>query len=140
MSTEENKAVSRRYFELLDGRKGDMLSFADELLDPGMLSHFPGAAEPNDLPTQSGLGGVFWGAFPDLTHTVDFMVAEGECVSIRLTLNGTHAGEFMGVPASGNPLTLTANGIQRVVDGKITEQWVEFDSMSLMAQIGAMPS
>jgi hypothetical protein len=89
------------------------------LLDPGMISHFPGAAEPNDLATQSGMGGAFWGAFPDLAHTIDFMVAEGDRVSTRLTL--------------------TANGISCIVDGKLTEQWVEFDSMSLMMEIGAGP-
>jgi predicted ester cyclase len=110
------------------------------LLDPGMISHFPGAAEPNDLATQSGMGGAFWRAFPDLAHTIDFMVAEGDRVSTRLTLKGTHTGEFMGVLATGNSLTLTANGISRIVDGKITEQWVEFDSMSLMMEIGAGPS
>lgn len=49
MSAEGNNAVARRYFELLDSRKGDMLSFADELLDPGMLSHFPGSVEPMTL-------------------------------------------------------------------------------------------
>lgn len=68
------------------------------------------------------------------------MVAEGECVSTRLTLKGTHTGEFMGVPASGNSLSLTANGISRIVDGKVVEQWVELDSLSLMWQIGAGPS
>ena len=139
MGAEENKAISRRYYELLDASKGDMLSFADELLEPGMLSHVPGSPTPNDLAAQTGMGGGFWGAFPDLRHSIDEMVAEGDKVAVRLTLSGTQTGEFMGIPASGKEMVLTAQSILRIADGKVAEQWLEFDSGSMMQQIGAGP-
>jgi steroid delta-isomerase-like uncharacterized protein len=76
--------------------------------------------------------------FPDLRVTVESIIAEGDLVSARTTWRGTHQGEFMGVPATGNPVEIEAIDFVRYRDGKATEHWGQTDSMSLMMQIGAM--
>ena len=45
----------------------------------------------------------------------------------------------MGVPATGNKVTVTGIGIDRVVNGKIAEHWEQFDAMGMMQQLGAIP-
>jgi predicted ester cyclase len=44
----------------------------------------------------------FSSSFPDATATVDDLLADGDKVPYRITLRGTHKGEFMGIPATNN--------------------------------------
>jgi predicted ester cyclase len=76
--------------------------------------------------------------FDDIHDTPEFLVAEGEMVVIRETARARHAHEFQGIPATGKEVTVTSNEIDRIVDGKIVEQWAGFDMFSLMQQLGAI--
>ena len=77
-------------------------------------------------------------AFPDLHFTVDVVVAEGDKVASRLTINATHNGEFMGLPPTGNQGSITGVDIFRIVGGKVVERWGNYDLFGLMQQIGAV--
>ena len=79
-------------------------------------------------------------AFPDAVLSVEELIAEGDKVAVRADFTGTHRGEFMGLPASGNRVTATGISFYTVVDSKITEHWEQFDAMGLMEQLGANPS
>ena len=68
------------------------------------------------------------------------MVAEGDKVAIRLSVNGTHKEEFQGIPPTGKKLSLDEMGFITIIGGKITEGWISADRMRLMQQIGALPS
>jgi predicted ester cyclase len=61
-------------------------------------------------------------------------------VVTRWTGRGTHQGEFMGVPPSGNRVEITGMTINRVSGSKISETWTIYDALGMMQQIGAMPS
>ena len=52
---------------------------------------------------------------------------------------GTHKGEYMGVPGSGNPVEIGGIDILRMINGKAAERWGYFDDLKLMQQLGAMP-
>lgn len=82
----------------------------------------------------------FHAAFPDLTADVEECVAEGDRVAIRVTLGGTHEGEFMGVEPTGRRMTATAFAFHRVADGKVVERWTMFDVPGVMRQLGVTPS
>ena len=82
----------------------------------------------------------FLTAFPDWHGTVDDIVAEGDTVVNRWTGHGTHLVELMGIPATGKPVTLTGITIFRVAGNKIVEEWTEMNQMSLMQQLGVIPS
>jgi predicted ester cyclase len=62
-------------------------------------------------------------AFPDFKHEIDSMVAEAGKVTARVTLTGTHEGEYMGVPPTGNKINYTAMLEARFSEGKIVEAW-----------------
>jgi steroid delta-isomerase-like uncharacterized protein len=79
-------------------------------------------------------------AFADQLHTVHDQIADGDRVIERWTMTATHAGEFMGIPATGRRVTLTGIDISRVEDGRIVEHWTECDMLGLLEQLGAIPA
>jgi predicted ester cyclase len=78
-------------------------------------------------------------AFPDLRLTVEDIFSEGDMVAARLTFQGTHRGEFQGIPPTGKQVAFSSIEVDRVVDGKVQEHWVELDQLGLMRQLGAIP-
>jgi steroid delta-isomerase-like uncharacterized protein len=138
MSAEESKATMRRYLDVFE--QGNNLDILDELLAPDYINHTP--ATP-DLPTgPEGVKGVvtmFRSAMPDLRVIVQDMIAEGDKVATRYTLEGTHRGELFGVPPSGQRLSIKSISVERVLEGKIREHWRVTDSLDMMQQLGVVP-
>ncbi len=137
MSAEENKTVIRRaYEELWNERNVDVV---DELTTEDFLNH---AAPPDRQRGRQGLKDVvrmFEGAFPDFRYEVEDVISEGEKVAVRDVFRGTHQGDFMGIPATGNRVTMEAIHIYRLSEGKLAEHWVARDDLGMMQQLGAVP-
>jgi steroid delta-isomerase-like uncharacterized protein len=136
MSTEQNKAIVRRFFEEFN------YATVDELLIPDYTHHDP------SLPPELQRGrdaykqvvGLFLTAFPDLKTTVEDLVAEGDEVACRWIFRGTHRGEMMGLPATGRQMVGTGMSFHRISNGKIAEGWINFDTLGMLQQLGAIPS
>ena len=135
MSTEENKAIVRRYYEEVFG-KGD-LPAADEVVAPDLINH-------SSVPGPAGLEGLkqrvaaLLIAFPDLKFTIEHMIAEGDTVAAHFTARATHKGQFFGIPATGKQVTVMAIGMYRIADGKIVEVWGLRDHIATMQQLGVV--
>lgn len=82
--------------------------------------------------------GMLFNAFPDLSVTIDKMMAEDDLVSVFLSWNGTHKGEFQGMPATNNPITMKTAHIFRIEDDMVAEQWEIFDTLDLLAKTGVI--
>jgi steroid delta-isomerase-like uncharacterized protein len=136
MSQEENKAVVRRYYELLD--QGDVDSIGPLFADD-FAWRFTGQPEPLNKDTLGGMVQAFKAAFPDMTHTLDTQITEGNTVVTPLTFTGTQTGDLMGIPPSGKRAEMRGVNIHTVVDGKITGAESVVDMMTMMQQIGALP-
>jgi len=136
-ATDENKTIVRRFFEL-GPSSGDM-NAANALLSPNFALHTP-------LPSAPGIQGIndvvktCRAAFEHLNVTVEDMVAEGNKVVARFTARGTHKGQFMGLPPTGKPITMTGIEIFRIENGKIAELWGEANMLGLMEQLGIVPA
>ncbi len=137
MSIEENKAVVRRFFEEL--LSTDDLAVADELLSPGFRFYFAGSPEPMNLERYKEFLVARRAAFPDRRFIVEDMIAEGEKVSARFTMRGTHKGEFWGVALSGTEVTMTGIDMIRLAEGRMVEDRVEVDQLGMMQQLGVLP-
>ena len=135
---EESKAIVRRFVNEVINRK--KLAVFDELVAANVVAHHvpPGAAP--DYQRWKDTISVFLTAFPDIQISIEDTVAEADRVVIRWTVRGTHQGELTGIPATGKEVTFTGMLIYRVADGKIIERWEEMDMMSLMRQLGIIPS
>jgi predicted ester cyclase len=77
--------------------------------------------------------------FPDLTVDIDDIIAEGEKVAHRFTFRGTHRGEFLGIPPTGNLVTAPGMQMNLFSGGKCIEVWSVHDSFRFLSQIGAVP-
>jgi predicted ester cyclase len=76
-------------------------------------------------------------AFPDLQHTIAAMIEEGDQVAVRFSAQGTHAGQWMDIPATGRPIHYTGVTLARIKDDRIIEHYTWWDRAGLMEQIGA---
>jgi steroid delta-isomerase-like uncharacterized protein len=86
-----------------------------------------------------GLCQAYFAAFPDMHVTTDYLVAEGDRVVKVWTVNSTHQGELMGIPASGKTIVIKGIEMFRIADGKIAELWVSMDDLGMMQQLGVIP-
>jgi predicted ester cyclase len=82
---------------------------------------------------------MYRSAFPDLRVPIEDLIAEGERVVTRWRAQGIHQGELMGIAPSGNQASVTGIIVDRISGGKIEEEWVDYDTLHLMQQIGAVP-
>ena len=135
MSTEENKRIAREFFLEQDRRKGPL---SPELCSPDYTAKI-GSNPLMDLAGHSGFGQVFYAGFPDLYHTIDDVIADGNKVAVRFTLRGTHTGEFMGIAPTGKQIEVSAIVFQDIVAGKVTRLRADFDQAGMMRQLGLMP-
>ena len=137
MSTEENKALVRRFYEEID--KGN-LEAMDELVGEDYLDHnpppFPGLASGREGLKQAFK--IFWEATPG-NHHIEEQIAEGDKVVTRLTSYGKHEGDLPGAPRTGNDLKMTSITIHRIANGRLVEKWAEKDVLGFLIQIGVMP-
>jgi steroid delta-isomerase-like uncharacterized protein len=85
----------------------------------------------------------FWTAFftalPDLSATMEDLVISGDRVVGRFVYRGTHTGELMGIPASGNPVEMRSIDIWRAEEDMFVEHWDELNLMEMFQQMGALP-
>jgi predicted ester cyclase len=138
MSTEQNKAAVRRYWE---GYNAHNLDVWDEVCTLNYINHDPGLPVPDaDLQTTKQIIGEGQAVFPDIKSSEEDLIAEGDKVVVRRTFRGTHKGEFAGVAASGKEVTFSGIFIARLTGGKIEEQWANVDFLGLLQQIGAVPA
>ncbi len=114
-------------------------AIADDLLTADYRLHLSGVPAPADRDTTKQIVAMFSSAFPDLRHRVDEMIGEGTTVAARWTVEGTHRGDFQGIPATGRQVKLSGTTVHHLADGKIRETWLTDDNLDLLQQLGAIP-
>ncbi len=138
MSTEQIRAVALHLADELFN-KGN-LGIVDELVAPDAIDH----NEPLGTDCRQHFKQVatlLHSAFPDLHFAFQDVIAEGDKVSARVTMSGTHQGPgaFFGVPPSGKRFEIQQMRLLRIVNGQMKECWAVFDMLGWMQQLGAMP-
>ena len=127
MSTEQNKAVVRRFLEEILTNQNAAL--VDELLAPDYVNHMlPGGREGFKQ-----FAPMLRSAYPDLTmdYKIERLMAEGDYVMMRASMRISYAGK----EATGSGL-----GEYRLKNGKIVEDWPLSGAAELLQQVGvALP-
>jgi steroid delta-isomerase-like uncharacterized protein len=128
MSLEQNKAIVHRY--AVEPWSTGNLAVLDELCSPDLAikGTFP-LADFRQLIVDTRR------AIPDLTNTVEEMIAEGDKVVFRWTMRGTHRGDYQGIAPTGKPVTATGITVVRLANGKIVEDRFESGSPSFEQQV-----
>jgi steroid delta-isomerase-like uncharacterized protein len=127
---EINKAIAGRVFEEIFNQ--GKFQVADHIYAPDFVNH--GFRKDHSL--QEDQAAVHWEkhALPDLKMTVVLMVAEGDMVTVVWTLRGTNTAAASPLPATGVKLELRGITVWRIVDGRIREEWTEFDMLRIVRQ------
>ncbi len=112
-----NTTLARNFFATADLGRTPV-----ELCAPGFAAYFPGPP-PMDLQAYDESEAMIRSAFSDIRHPIDDMVAEGDEVAVRLRFEGTHTGDFMGVPASGKRFSVEGTAFLRIDGNNVGQLW-----------------
>lgn len=139
MSTEENKAKFRRMYEEVFSQGN--LVIADKIVAPDFINHdVPPEMNNRGPESVRQVATMLRSAFPDLHFTIDELIAEGDTVVGRVTMSGTHLGNFVGIASTGRSVRQAQVHFVRYQDGKSIEHRAVRDDLSLMQQLGVIPS
>ncbi|HEX6109498.1 MAG TPA: ester cyclase [Ktedonobacteraceae bacterium] len=138
MSTEDNKALVRRFYDEVFNNKN--MAGVDAFVAPNVIDHSlpPGAQGEIEGVRQTIT--MFLTAFPDLNLTLEDIIAEGDKVVIRWTMCGTHQGASLGMPPTGKQFTLPGISLVRLDGGMAAETWVSYDQLVMLQQLGLAPT
>jgi steroid delta-isomerase-like uncharacterized protein len=144
MSTAEeatNKATTERFDDVLNSGDAELIfKTIDEVVAPDALIRTPLPIEATGAELAKELFARLLRAYPDLHITIEDLIAEGDKVVSRNTVSGTHQGEYMGIPPTGNSVTYNEVIITRFADGRIIETWAVVDVLAQMRQLGVIPA
>jgi steroid delta-isomerase-like uncharacterized protein len=133
MSLDANKELIRRFHQTVMVER-QLEQVAQFMRDP--LTDHDSTGQPETLEHVRQSFDAYFKAFPDLQATIDDVTGENDLVTCRLTLSGTHQGEFMGHTATGKPISVSSIFAFRVAGGKIVERWEWVDRMGMRNQLG----
>ena len=141
MSTKENKELMSQAFKEWGAFRGDVAKVGpwyEKYCAPGFIIH---DLSRGDLNREQRIEAMVTlvSAFPDLNMPIDDMVAEGDKVVIRYTLQGTHKGTYMRIPATGKQIVVKGVIICKLVGVKCLEAWDFPDLLGVMTQLGVVP-
>jgi steroid delta-isomerase-like uncharacterized protein len=137
--SDENKTIVRQLYEEVWNKR--RLELVDEIISPSHALHDPNL-------TDSAIGPEaykrqvtrFVTAFPDLCFNVEDMFGERDKLAVAWTISGTHKGEFMGIPATDKKVSVDGITLNHIVNGKIMDSYISWDSLGLMRQLGVVPA
>ena len=132
------KAVTQEMYKAI-AAGGDVDAAIDKYLAEDFVEHeeVPGMGNTRDTPRQ--FFQMMHAAFTDFRVDVHDLLADGDKVVARVSFVGTHTGDFMGVPASGNPVTINAIDILQIRGDQCVAHWGVMDMAGALAQMGAGP-
>jgi predicted ester cyclase len=133
-SGEENKSAVRACFENASQGNFDPLDdivTSDYVLHPGEVRGADGLTEMVQR---------YRDALSGLRVAIDQQLTDGDYVTTRYTITGTHDGDLIGTPPSGKDVAFTGITISRCENGRIAEEWEITDVIGLLGQIGALPA
>ena len=117
----------------------DQIDRAGEYFHEDMVEQVP---LPGQGPGVEGLKDVLRmmrAGFPDIHWAIDEQIEEGDTVATRFTWTGTHGGPFMGVPATGQKVSVWGVVIDHFDGDKVRDTRIIMDTLGLMMQLGAIP-
>ena len=136
-STEENKAIVRRYRLEMCGQGS--VALADEIFASKVIVGFQSSNPTEITPDFFKQNIIDWrNAFPDTYVTIEHLIAEGDEVAECWIWGGTHRGEFWGIPPTGTQAAVMGTTIYRIVGGKIVEFRRIWDTKGLLEQLGVL--
>ncbi len=131
-TTMDNKTITRNFYAALT--EGNFAAI-DEIVSEDFIEH---EEIPTDADGRDGLREMFeelHASFSDFAMTIEDMVAEGDKVFVRATMQGIQRAEFLGIPSQGKPMLVPVADVLRFEGGRIVEHWGLMDTGQMMQQL-----
>src|SRR5215208_2374902 len=125
MSAQQNEALVRRYFEEA-WVKGNLAAVEDFMV-PNYIEHQVPDVHLASRDSLKQLLATYYKAFPDMKSVLHDIFAQGDRVAFRWSVSGTHLGDWVGIPPTGNHITASGITIYRISGGKAVEGWTSID-------------
>jgi predicted ester cyclase len=139
-SAEQNRAIALRFAQEGWGTKPNWEKTWDELASPNLIHHFNSTVQPIvGLKANKEFSKNLFQGFPDIRQKIEDMIAEGDKVVYRTTIQGTNTGEFLGTPSTGKSVKVNDFTMLRFSGGQIVEMWYECNLLEVMQQLGLVP-
>jgi len=126
--------LADRYVEMINTHDPDAV---DRFVAEDYVNHNAFVADGREANRQFWT--VFFAGLPDVRVTMEDLVVSGDRVVGRFVYRGTHTGDLMGIPATGQPVEMRSIDIWRVQNGMFVEHWDELNLLQVFQQIGALP-
>jgi steroid delta-isomerase-like uncharacterized protein len=139
MATTENKNLVLRWWEAMN--QGNALEIVNEIYASDYVLHDP--TLPGPVRGAQGVRefvSMVMTGFPDAHYTLEDLISAEDRVVQRISVRGTHQGVFQGIPPTGKRVDLWLIVISRVANNKIVEEWQMVDALSMMQQLGVIPT
>jgi steroid delta-isomerase-like uncharacterized protein len=138
MSADNKSIVRRLYEEVWNERKMEVLK---ELISPSHALHEPTNTSGSKIGPEAYKRTInqFLTAFPDLRFAIEDTVSENDKVVACWTISGTHKGEYLGIPATDQKISIEGITVHHVAGGKIMDSFANWDALGLMQQLGVVP-
>lgn len=134
---ETNREIMNQFVEFINN--GDR-NIGENIIAPDVIFYAPTSPEPlRGLEGYIAVLDMMRGAMPDVKWTIEETIAEKDKVMIRFTMTGTQTQPFMGMPATGKSIAITAMNIYQLKDGKIIREHGLPDLFSMLNQLGILP-
>jgi steroid delta-isomerase-like uncharacterized protein len=136
MTDDQTEAVAHRWhLEMVQEGK---LELAEQTLTPDVTIHANQQVfQGRDAAKQLAAG--LKTAFPDIQIAHLETLVSGDSAAVRWTSDGSHQGDYFGVPPTGKRIHVEGMDLFHVRDGKIVEMWIEYDNLAVLQQMGAIP-
>lgn len=118
--------------------QGD-LSVVDEIFAPNYIRHVTGMPDIVGREAEKQFTSALRAAFPNIHFTVEDRAVDGNKLVVRWKAEGTHQGEYLGIPATGKPVNVGGMVIHRIENGQFQESWDMVDNLGMLQQLGVVP-
>jgi steroid delta-isomerase-like uncharacterized protein len=133
--SDENIATVRRLTQ--EGFVGGKVDVVDDVVATDCVDHDPMPGQGQGREGQRHTCAMVVGGLSNRSTLSDDFLAVGDTVVENWVFQGTHTGDFLGVPATGKQLQVRGIEIWRLADGQIVERWGVVDAAGVMEQLAS---
>ncbi len=112
------------------------MSLVDEVYSPEIVRHVAGYEDVVGIEAYKEEMKSLHTIFPDMSYSIDEIFVKDDKVYYKYIFSGTNTGPYGDLPPTGKKVKVVVMEIDRIIDGKIVEEWIFYNQLEVMTQLG----